>query len=612
MPNLGEYTLQELKDVIDAVITGKTLPNSISNTDDGALRKTIVEDLYLKIQAASQSGGTGGGSSASIQFPADPSLDIALHRNRLVMNDGGVAKLANMSGGTTGAKGKFRIDTNNLPVYPMGAEYEFDFKGVNFVDGDQIIIPIMESNGVTNQYAIATARTSAVSTSEFTIGATLSDSLDAVIVVLQTHQIGAWSVQKVGDKIRFKNTGILTGIVGSNSYAMPTQYNSKESMFIRNDIVPFNPNVTYTVDGGFVNASFSDQYGGNWNYNLGLINVDNYYPFMINNGYYVDTNGNLAFYNGSTYENVSSITRNENGDLILVSASNTYNQNTFSVWTPTYQTSQGTNYDIVQTVQGVDGTLLQSWVDNLMYLNQNGNIITVNNGNCYQTTVIHALGLLGDFTAYGVTTIGYNGWSIPQNTLELSKMIKENFVQNPSSLFNVTADGHSLGIPEAWVEIEEKFVQTQGNCNPQLLTFNDYSYGANPFSTFFVSTQITAPLIGQSAILAKPVLGFLQNISNNIAYISDTNVNIGVIEDIVNNEITQGQIDAIEANFDNVLYCYYALGTDGQLKKLSLMGNFWDNETAALIVLGGGLFVGCHAAGRGENLMVRRVIFFGN
>ena len=50
MPTLGQYTLAELKAAIDAAITSKTLPGSILNTDDGALRKNIVEDLFLKIQ----------------------------------------------------------------------------------------------------------------------------------------------------------------------------------------------------------------------------------------------------------------------------------------------------------------------------------------------------------------------------------------------------------------------------------------------------------------------------------------------------------------------------------------------------------------------------------
>lgn len=50
MPIIGEYTLLELKDAIDAAITSKTLPFSIDNVDDGVLRKTVVEDLFLKIQ----------------------------------------------------------------------------------------------------------------------------------------------------------------------------------------------------------------------------------------------------------------------------------------------------------------------------------------------------------------------------------------------------------------------------------------------------------------------------------------------------------------------------------------------------------------------------------
>lgn len=49
MPILGEYTLGELKSAIDSVITNQTQHEAIDNVDDGVLRKTIVEDLYLKI-----------------------------------------------------------------------------------------------------------------------------------------------------------------------------------------------------------------------------------------------------------------------------------------------------------------------------------------------------------------------------------------------------------------------------------------------------------------------------------------------------------------------------------------------------------------------------------
>ena len=63
MPTLGQYTLAELKAAIDAAITSKTQPNSITPAVDGALRKLIAEDLFLKIQASQ------GGSTAL--FPKD-------------------------------------------------------------------------------------------------------------------------------------------------------------------------------------------------------------------------------------------------------------------------------------------------------------------------------------------------------------------------------------------------------------------------------------------------------------------------------------------------------------------------------------------------------------
>lgn len=67
MPTLGQYTLAELKAAIDTAITDKTLPDSITPSIDGSLRKDIVEDLFLKIQA-SQGGGTPAGSDTQIQY----------------------------------------------------------------------------------------------------------------------------------------------------------------------------------------------------------------------------------------------------------------------------------------------------------------------------------------------------------------------------------------------------------------------------------------------------------------------------------------------------------------------------------------------------------------
>jgi hypothetical protein len=52
MPTLGQYTLAQLKAAIDTGITNKTAPNSILPTDDGALRKLVLEDLFIKIYAA--------------------------------------------------------------------------------------------------------------------------------------------------------------------------------------------------------------------------------------------------------------------------------------------------------------------------------------------------------------------------------------------------------------------------------------------------------------------------------------------------------------------------------------------------------------------------------
>ena len=555
-------------------------------------------------------------SGNTLQFPADPSLDISLHKNRLVMNDGGVAKLANLSGGTVGQKGKFRITTDSLPQYPVGAIYEFDFMGVNFNDGDEITIAIAEEHNVVNQFTLGVARNSPSSSYEFQIGVDLAASLVAWVGVLSNIQIGAWEVSVNGSKVVFRNNHILTGINGSTSYALPTEYNFREAMFVRRDISTFNPAVGYTVDGGFTQASFGDQYGGNINLPLDPINVDNVYPIPFGvGGYFIDTNGNLVYYNGSTYELVTSRFRDEQGNLYFASPAFSGNPNganliggVFNTYVPTFSTNLGTNYTITQTRQGVDG-IVQAWVDANLNQKDQGLMIYLNDGNCNQRTVLHAFSLMGDFSGIGIPVGDYSNWSIPTSNLEFSKILKSAISQNQNMFFSVTADGHNNN--EAWIEIEEVDLQTYGNCNPQLISWYD-NYGLNPFSTWFVRTQLQAPMLGTLPILNKPVLGFLQDIVNGEALISDATVNTGVVEDIAGNEITQGQIDAIETDLENVLQCYYALGTDGQLKKLTLLGNIQDDVVAPYIILGGGIFVACHAAGRGETALFRRITSFGH
>lgn len=550
--------------------------------------------------------GSGGNT---LQFPADPSLDISLHKNRLVMNDGGVAKLANLSGGTAGQKGKFRITTYSLPQYPVGAIYEFDFMGVNFNDGDEIVIPITESNKQVIQYTVATAKTVPTGSGYFAIGVDLQASLVGLLQVLQGHVIGAWAVSIDGTKIVFRNNHILTGINGSTSYALPTEYNGIEAMFIRRDISLFNGQVTYSVDGGFTQASFSDEYGGNNNFPLGVINVDGYYPFQLGNGYFIGPTGNLAYYNGSTYEGITSTFRDEGGDLFFASPAFSGNNNGanliggfFNAWTPTFSANLGTNYNITQTRQGIDG-IVQSLVDVILEQGGQGMMIWLNDGNCNQRLAIHALGMMGDFTSIGIAIGEYSGFSIPTTNLELSKLLKYNFLQNPSTFFAVTADGHSNN--ESWIEIEELSIQTEGNCNPQLISWDEGTQGSNPFSTWFSTSQLTAPTVGSLPVLNKPVLGFLQDIVNGVALISDNNVNQAVIEDIAGNELTQQQLDDIETD---PLYAYYILGTDGRMKKLLSYGNNVNQSfISPIIVLGGGVFLCLEVAGRGGTALFRRV-----
>lgn len=550
---------------------------------------------------------TGGGNTFS--FPAGPTLDISLHRHRLVMNDGGVAKLANLSPGVDGVKGKYRITTDSLPQFPVGAIYEFDFMGVNFNDGDEIVIPVIEDAGTINQYIFVAKDSPMLNTYDFQRDGQFNVSLSNLLAILQNTNIGAWDVSIDGTKIVFRNNHILTGINSSTAYGLPTEYNGLEYLFFRRDIQQFNNHVAYTVDVGFTVASFGDAgYSPAINVTLNPINVDNYYPVPFEvGGYFIDTNGNLAYYNGSTYENVSSITRNIQGELILVSPSNTSNTGVFTAWTPTYQTNQGTNYNITQTRQGINGELIYSYVDYILRNNNLGRIINVRDGSHNIYNVVHASLLLKDWSSIGIPVGDYSDWSIPTTNVELSKIIEQNFIQN-QNFFNTVATGHANN--EAWLEIEEANTQNNDYGN-QLVSFDDRT-STSAFSTWFNYTELVAPMVGKPPMLTKPILGFLQDVVNGQALISDSNINIGVVEDIIHNEITQAEFDDIETNLENLLKCLYVLGTEGQLKKMSLMGNLGNDMVASFVVLGGGLFIGCHAANRGEDLLIRRIVFSGN
>lgn len=559
--------------------------------------------------------GNQSGSNSTFDFPADTSLDISLHKNRLIMNDGGVAKLANYGIATSGQKGKYRVEVSSLPVYPQGAEYTIDFREINFSEDEQFHFPVIDNNSV--QYGMFIAKSNPNSVSDFQIGATLSDSLDALIIATQGAMIGAWEVTKIDDnRIRFKNNAILTGFGGSN-YGLPETYNNLYSYFQRQSLSVFSPAVYMGINiNSWDSVDFTDAYGQTVNVALYPKNNDDYYPVTFGvGGYFVNTSQNLFYYNGSTYETVTEMFREENGDLFLASPSFSGNPNganfignVFYSFSPSY--IQNSNIECNQSENGINGDLIHDWVNALLNQSGTGILVEVENGRCNNYTVIHVLGMLGDFSSIGLNTVGYNGWTIPQNTNELCKVIRENILQNPSSIFNVSFDGSDEMV--AYIEIEEKNIQNDGDCNSNLLTF-DSRASIFPFNTYFNYSTITAPLIGSPSKLDSPILGFLQDVVGGIAYISDEIVNKGVVEDIDNNELTQVQLDAIKDSLNNFMYIYYVLGTDGQLKKLIFSDNENDLSLNYLYLLTlGACFLGLATANRGGEILVRRLIFVGN
>lgn len=500
-------TTEQLKTLIDQNFNAKTgQAKSINPANVGDMLKTIAD--FNESKLANNNNNSNNNSAGIIIISADPSLDITQHKHRLVMNDGGVAKLANMSPAVDGVKGKYRITTDSLPIYPVGAEYNFDFGLVNFIEDQQVMIPVVEDENNISA-VVFIAKLSPSSSHEFQIGLGLNDSLDNLIATMNNTALGAWEYERVNNSIIFKNTNFYTGI-GYIGHAVPTIYNDIDSIF-----------------------------------NTSLI-----------------------------------------------------------------------GFSVTQTVQAVDGDLILAYkdaVENTNNYSEEGVIIKIADGSCTDHVAIHVLGILQDWSSIGITTLGYGGWSIPQNAVEFSKILKENFLQNPYTFFNVVADGHSLTTPEAWIEIQEMSTQTDDNCNTNLINFNQYYENTQPFSTWFVTIELQTPQLGSPPMLKNTILGFLQDIVNGVAYISDSNINIGVLEDIPNNSISQGDIDAIVTDFENsVNQLFYILGENGKLKKFLLIANSDELTFVSLAILGGATFIAASAANAGEEIIVRRGFYFGN
>ena len=219
MPTLGQYTLAELKAAIDTAITNKTAVDSITPAIDGAVRKEVVEDFFLKIQNATE-------ATPTFEFPADASLNIANDKHKLVMNDGGVAKLLNYEPPTPGVKGKYKI-TLQAPTKTIGAIWELPFTN-NLDEDDLFNLQYMKDNSTL--VLVLTAKNTPSSIYEYQIGATLSDSLDNLLSKINTlaEHGTCWEVTKVGsDTIRIENKNIFTGTsTNPNDYALPNIYSN--------------------------------------------------------------------------------------------------------------------------------------------------------------------------------------------------------------------------------------------------------------------------------------------------------------------------------------------------------------------------------------------------
>jgi hypothetical protein len=227
MPTLGEYTLQELKNAIDTAITNKNAIDSITPAIDGAVRKEVVEDLFLKIQNIQSSG------TPTFNFPADASLNIANDKHKLVMNDGGVAKLLNYAPPTPGVKGKYKI-TLQAPTKTIGAIWEMQFP--NNLDEDDVLSLIYIANNQAQTFN-SIAKNTPINPNEFQIGATIADTINNIIS--HTNSLGiigdCWELSITGtDILKIENKSIWTNTPMSvtNDYALPEMYNSQYPGYI--------------------------------------------------------------------------------------------------------------------------------------------------------------------------------------------------------------------------------------------------------------------------------------------------------------------------------------------------------------------------------------------
>lgn len=169
-------------------------------------------------------GSSNSSSTNTFDFPADTSLDITQHKNHLVMNDGGVAKLVEYAPPIPGVKGKLSIEAV-LPQKVQTAIYHLTLSR-NLVDSqDSIRFYLSSSSSITMN---ASSAPSAVN--EFLIGATIEDTIDNFVSAVNANpDLGTcWVFSKFNSTtIKMENLNIATNSpIVASQYQLPSHYNN--------------------------------------------------------------------------------------------------------------------------------------------------------------------------------------------------------------------------------------------------------------------------------------------------------------------------------------------------------------------------------------------------
>lgn len=338
MPTPGQYTLQQLKDLIDTEITNKTLPGSILPTADGALRKTIAEDLFLKIQAASQGGG-GGTSTQS--FPKDNTIteaEIGLlamqkfnflnYPPQSVDDIECVASLCDTVPQEAGQKGVYSLSFHNIKLTkPETKIIRIVFNQLP-LNGHAIIFQPSNSAIGSNVLTFKLLENLVSGTDDIEIGATIEDTINNVVAHFAAN-----------------STQLSQYRAKVDAYSTTEKYIDFEMLHGENDDIKYKVDSsiianTDSFDGALLrsNDNFIDKYGNIIAITYDLTdNGDGYYPVtnigdatnslssnifvrISDKALYTDTDGDGLI----NYTEITNFLRTDfDGQLILMIAGNT-------------------------------------------------------------------------------------------------------------------------------------------------------------------------------------------------------------------------------------------------------------------------------------------------